>query len=207
MRSVVCSTCRCRFDASTVSASTRPMRADAGRRQVEGGRRAEAAGAEQQHLRVEQPQLAGLADLGDQDVARVALAALGVEQPRDAPLVSAGLPACEAARQGLDARVAELAERARREGRAGAGLAADDDRRRRGPARGPRCATRCARAGCGSRRGSRPARTRRARGRRSRAAARMPAGAPRAHEHRARGSRTSPGRAARSSSARSSAGF
>ena len=52
-------------------------RADAGRGQVERGRRAEAAGAEQQHLDVEQLQLALLAHLGQQQVALVAVALLG----------------------------------------------------------------------------------------------------------------------------------
>ena len=52
-------------------------RADAGRREVERGRRAEAAGAEQEDLRVEQLLLALDADLGEQEVARVALALLG----------------------------------------------------------------------------------------------------------------------------------
>ena len=54
-----------------------PMRADAGGGQVERGRRAEPAGAEQQHLGVEQLQLALLADLGQQQVALVAVALLG----------------------------------------------------------------------------------------------------------------------------------
>ncbi len=54
-----------------------PERAHAGRRQVQRRRRAEPAGAEQQHLGVEQPLLALGADLGDQQVARVALALLG----------------------------------------------------------------------------------------------------------------------------------
>ena len=56
-----------------------PERADAGRREVERGRRAEAAGAEQQDLGVEQLLLALVADLGKQEVARVALALLGRE--------------------------------------------------------------------------------------------------------------------------------
>ena len=51
-------------------------RADAGGREVERGRRAEAAGAEQQHLRVEQLRLALGADLGEQQVAAVALVLL-----------------------------------------------------------------------------------------------------------------------------------
>ena len=56
-----------------------PEAADARRREVERRGRAEAAGADQQHLRVEQLQLALLADLGDQQVARVAAALLGRE--------------------------------------------------------------------------------------------------------------------------------
>ena len=52
-------------------------RADPGGGEVERGRRAEPAGAEQQHLRVQQLQLAVDADLGEQGVARVAVALLG----------------------------------------------------------------------------------------------------------------------------------
>ena len=51
--------------------------AHAGGRQVQRGRRAEAAGAEQQHLGVEQLELALLAHLGQQEVALVAVALLG----------------------------------------------------------------------------------------------------------------------------------
>ena len=58
--------------------------ADAGGGQVQRGRRAEAAGAEQQHLGVEQLQLALLADLGQEQVALVAVALLGGER-RGAP--------------------------------------------------------------------------------------------------------------------------
>ena len=58
-----------------------PEPADAGRGEVERRRRAEPAGADQQHARVEQLQLAGLADLGDQDVTAVALALVGLERP------------------------------------------------------------------------------------------------------------------------------
>ena len=49
-------------------------RADAGRGEVQRGRRAEAAGAEQEHLGVEQLGLALDADLGQQEVALVAVA-------------------------------------------------------------------------------------------------------------------------------------
>ena len=54
-----------------------PERADAGRGEVQRRRRAEPAGAEQQHLGVEQLLLALDADLRQQQVARVALALLG----------------------------------------------------------------------------------------------------------------------------------
>ena len=49
-------------------------RPDARRGEVERRRRAEPAGADQQDARLEQPLLALLADLGDQEVARVARA-------------------------------------------------------------------------------------------------------------------------------------
>jgi len=51
-------------------------RADTGRGEIERGGRAEPTGAEQQHLRVEQLLLAVRPNLGDQQVARVALALL-----------------------------------------------------------------------------------------------------------------------------------
>ncbi len=45
-----CRIWRCRFDRSTTSKSTRPMRADARQREVQRHGRAEAAGADDQHL-------------------------------------------------------------------------------------------------------------------------------------------------------------
>ena len=96
-----------------------PERADAGRGEVQRGRRAEAAGAEQQHLGVEQLLLALGADLGQQQVARVALALLGGQRPRDLDLVAAVLPQREAAGHRLDVLVAEvLDQRPRRPRRA-----------------------------------------------------------------------------------------
>ncbi len=83
-------------------------RADAGRGEVERGRRAEAAGAEQQHLGVEQLELALDADLREQDVARVALALLGGERARDLDVEAAVLPQRDAAGHRLDVLVAEL---------------------------------------------------------------------------------------------------
>ena len=50
-----------------------PRGPDAGRGQVEGRRRAEAAGAEEEHLGAEQLLLAHLAHLGEQQVALVAV--------------------------------------------------------------------------------------------------------------------------------------
>ena len=55
-------------------------RAHPGGGQVQGGRGAEPAGAEQQHLGVEQLLLAGVADLGQEQVALVAVALLGRER-------------------------------------------------------------------------------------------------------------------------------
>src|SRR3954447_3892760 len=83
-------------------------RADAGGGEVERGRRAEAAGAEQQYLRVEQLLLPLDADLREQKVARVALALLGGEGARDLDLVAAVLPQRDAAGHRLDVLVAEL---------------------------------------------------------------------------------------------------
>ena len=95
-----------------------------------GPRRAETAGADEQHLRVEQLELARLADLGDQHVARVARALRLVEHARRAPGEAVLLPAAEAAGQRRDVLVAELLERAGGERRARARLAGEHDRRR-----------------------------------------------------------------------------
>ena len=107
-----------------------PEPADAGRGQVERGRRAEAARADQQDARVEQPQLALLADLGDQQVAAVAGRALGAERAREVGREAAALPVRVAAGERDRALVAELAERLRREGRAVAGRAVEEHRAR-----------------------------------------------------------------------------
>ena len=83
-------------------------RADAGRREVQRGRRAEPAGAEQEHLGVEQLLLALLADLGQEEVAAVALALLGRPLARDLDVVAAVLPQRVAAGHRLDVLVAEV---------------------------------------------------------------------------------------------------
>ena len=99
---------RCRFDSSTRSSSTIPSRPIARRGQVERRRRAEAARADQEHARVEQLQLPLLADLGDQQMAAVALALRRVERLRVLDLAAVALPVGEAARERADALVAEL---------------------------------------------------------------------------------------------------
>ena len=83
-------------------------RADAGRGEIQRGRRAEPAGAEQQDLRVEQLLLALDADLRDEHVARVAVALLCGERARDVDLVAAVLPQRDAAGHRAHVRVAEL---------------------------------------------------------------------------------------------------
>ena len=107
-----------------------PEGADARCGQVDRGRRAEPARADQEHLRVEQPELALLADLRDEHVAAVALELLGVQGARDAPVMAVLLPGREAARHRDDVLVAELRERLGRVHRAVARRAVDDDRRR-----------------------------------------------------------------------------
>ena len=104
-----------------------PDRADAGRGEVEGRRRAQPARAEQEDLRVEQPELALLADLGQQQVALVAVALVRAEGPGHLEVEPVVLPAVEPARHRHDVAVAELLEGPRRERRAHAGRAVDDD--------------------------------------------------------------------------------
>ena len=106
-----------------------PERADAGRGQVEGGGGAEPARADQQDPRLEQLQLALLADLGDQQVAAVAAALLVAERLRQDGREAVPLPLDVPAREVDDVDVAELLERLRREGGAGAAGAVDDDAR------------------------------------------------------------------------------
>ena len=133
-----------------------PERPDAGRREVERRRGAEPAGADEEHARVQQLLLAGLADLGDQEVAAVAAALLGVEGLRDLDGQAVALPVGEPAGQRDDVDVAELLERLGGEGRAAAGGAVDDERLRRGRGAALRRATRASRGGCAARPGMWP---------------------------------------------------
>src|SRR4029450_9748415 len=84
MRSMLCRIWRCRFEASTTSMSTIPSvptPAAARESAAGGGRRGgpQPAGAEEEHAALEELLLAGLTDLGQKDVAPVAVALLGGE--------------------------------------------------------------------------------------------------------------------------------
>ena len=104
-------------------------RADARGGEVERGRGAEPAGAEQQHLGVEQLGLALGADLGEQDVAAVALLLLGGQHLGDLDLVAAVLPQRDPARHRAHVGEAEqLGQRVRGERGALTGGAVEDDR-------------------------------------------------------------------------------
>ena len=85
-----------------------PERADPGGGEIERGRRAEAPGADQQHLRVEQLDLALDPDLGQKRVARVAVALLGGQPARVDDRQPLLLPGEDPARDRGDVLVAEL---------------------------------------------------------------------------------------------------
>ena len=80
-----------------------------------------------EHLGLEDLDLPGLADLGKEEVTRVAVALVVVEEARDRVVVAEVLPAGEAAGHRDDVRVAELLERASGEDAPHAGGAVDDD--------------------------------------------------------------------------------
>ena len=105
-------------------------RPDACRGEVEGGGRAEAARADQQHARVEQALLALFADLRDEEVARVARALRRRESGGRDDVIAVPLPADEAVLEVDCMLVAEVAQRLRRERGAGPARAVDDERLR-----------------------------------------------------------------------------
>src|SRR5207249_2075346 len=102
----------------------------AGRGKVERGRGAEPAGADQEHLRVEQLRLPDLTDLGQQEMPAVADLLLGSELLVLADREALVLPPAEAALHRDDVRVAELLQDAAGEERARPARAVGDDRRR-----------------------------------------------------------------------------
>ena len=143
-----------------------PDRADAGGGEVQRGRRAEPAGAEQQDLRVEQLVLALGADLRHEHVAAVALALLGGDLARDVDLVAAVLPQRDS-RRSSTRRARSRARRASwRRTPSGCPRRSTGRRAASGRARRPRCATRGSCAGRASRRGGGPGRPPRSRARR-----------------------------------------
>src|SRR5204862_360298 len=89
--------------------------ADGGGCEIEGGGGAEAGGADEQHARVEQLQLALLADLGDEQVPAVPLPLRAVEGARKLRREAVPLPVGEAAGEVDHVLVAELLERLGRE--------------------------------------------------------------------------------------------
>src|SRR5262249_18947040 len=101
-------------------------RADPGGGEVERGRSAEAASSEQQHLRVQQLHLAVDADLGQEGVARVALALLGRHAVGGDDRQALLLPLHDAAAHRGDVFVAEPLHLRSGGGRAVAAAAVDD---------------------------------------------------------------------------------
>ena len=102
-------------------------RADAGCGEVERRRRAEPAGADEEHAAAEQPLLAGLADLGDQQMPRVAAALVGRERAGRLDREAVSLPVREAAGERGDVLVAEVLQRLGGERGARAAGAVEDD--------------------------------------------------------------------------------
>ena len=139
---------------------------DAGRREIQRGRRTEPAGADEQRLGGEQLGLAGRADLRDQQVAAVALLLLGGQDDRGLEVEARALPALEPAVHRLDVGVAHVGEGLGREQRAHAAGAVQDHRRVAVRAPRPRSAARCRTWRCAGRRGCSPAPIRTPRGRR-----------------------------------------
>ena len=97
------------------------------RRQIQRGRRSEPAGADQQHLRLEQLRLPRLADLRDQEMPAVARPLRVGETDRRLEREAGVLPRRVASRQAADLRVAHVLQRLRREERARPARAVEDD--------------------------------------------------------------------------------
>ena len=104
-------------------------RADTRRRQVQARRAAEAAGAEQQHLGIEQLHLTFLAHLGQQQMALVAVLLVGIEALGHLPLAALVLPLAEPARHRRHVGVTQFPKRLGREDRTHAACALHDQRR------------------------------------------------------------------------------
>ena len=107
----------------------KPDRPDAGGRKVERSRTAEPTRSDEQHLGVEQLSLTLDPDLGNQQVAAVALLLLGREHPGNDEVETRLLPSAVAAGHRLDVGVAELLQRACGKQRTNASCAVQRDRR------------------------------------------------------------------------------
>jgi hypothetical protein len=105
-----------------------PEGAHTGGGQVERGRGTEPARSEQEHLRVEQLELAGFADLGEEQVALVAVALVGRQGLGRRPRTALVLPPVEAPDERDRVLVAELGHGVGGEGRPDAAGAVDDHR-------------------------------------------------------------------------------
>ena len=101
-------------------------RADAGGREVERGRRTEPAGAQQQHLGVEEGDLALDPDLGQERVARVTVALLGSEALRVDERVAGRLPGDDATLDDHGVLIAEVTKEVRDPRGAVVGAALED---------------------------------------------------------------------------------
>ena len=188
MRSVVWMTWRWRFERSTTSKSMIPsVPTPAAARYSDAGA-PRPAGADQQHLRLEQLRLAGRAHLGDQQVAAVAGLLLLGQADGLGPLEALALPGLEAALHRSRRRCSPCRPASGRRTGSGCRRRSTARRARHGPGRRPRCPARCSSSRRGWRRARGPGPTRTPRGRRS--APRRRAGAARpSRRARSRGSR------------------
>ena len=101
---------------------------DAGRREVQRGRAAEPAGADEEDLRAEERRLAVRPDLGHEEVAAVALLLLVIEDGRDRPGRPLPFQSWKPPVIERDVRVAHALEGLAGEQRADAAGAVEDDR-------------------------------------------------------------------------------
>ena len=97
--------------------------------QIERRRRTQPAGADQQHAGIQQLDLAGLAQVGQDEMAGVAFALVGPQKPGDVELKPGVLPAIEPARHRVDAAVAQLLQVVGRQQATHTAGAIEDDHR------------------------------------------------------------------------------
>ena len=102
-----------------------PQGPHSGGRQVQGRGGAEPTRPQQEDLRVEEPELPDLADLGEKEVTLVAISLLGSERLRRRPVPALVLPPVEPPDQRGHVRVAQLLERLGGERRASPHRAVD----------------------------------------------------------------------------------